>query len=92
MRLNLARIPSRRILAADRWAFLEGYLGRLQLGTALPTKFRNLTVHWEYLAIRAKAHWEDHGRAWTPPVPYYDGEANTLTSDLNAAVSLRPAR
>ena len=80
------------IVAADLWALLEGYLGRLQLGTAMPTNFRNNAVHWEYLAIRAKAYWERHGRAWTASVPYYDGKAGALMSDLNAAVALRPAR
>ena len=78
--------PPFGILAAENWAKFKPYLDRYPWGGT-----PGFSVHWEYLAIRAKAYWEHRGREWLASMPHYRGEAGALYKDLDEAMALRPS-
>ncbi len=77
--------PPFGFLAAELWAKFERQM-------TAPGLVRGSSVHWEYLAIRAKAYWERHGREWIASMPRYRGEAGALFKELDEAMALRPSR
>lgn len=78
--------PPFGFIAAETWAKFRGHLE-----TIAPGPTRGAALHFEYLAIRAKAYWERYGREWVASVASYHGEPGALFKELDDAMALRPS-